>query len=545
MVGSTNQWQPQPQSSFVKQSPNVVAVNRTAALAVHPDLAAVGSKSSTTMSCFGFCTICRYVNYDVEERELYERSRYIEKQLSKERRQLRQEVKLLLLGKRKNWDLNDPNQSIDFFPLSLSRSGAGESGKSTFVKQMKIIHGYNFDSDHLIEYRQTIYSNIVKGMKVLIDARNKLHISWQNPENALFAAHVFSYQNQSLDPKLFSEYSDQIHFLWADAGIRETYDRRAEFQIVSFHTFLHFKWNEVFISQPTWFLFFASSQSDGVRYFFENLDRISFPGYMPTAQDILHARKATKGITEYSVEVNNVPFTFVDVGGQRSQRQKWFQCFDTVTSILFMVSSSEYDQVLLEDRITNRLTEAKLIFENIVNHRAFTDVSMILFLNKTDLLKEKLQKLTQSCRRGSTRADPPASNGIHSPSKRIEIRITNPEEQTKVWRDKTDMQPGSLPNQKPRPANEDGDEQPPEEAEDAAPRLATIADFFPEFSRDPLHLNDVQQFILDMFDKTRRDRRKMMYHHFTTAVDTENIKYVFNAVRSTILHKNITALMLQ
>ena len=41
---------------------------------------------------------------------------------------------------------------------------------------------------------------------------------------------------------------------------------------------------------------------------------------------------------------------FVDVGGQRTQRQKWFQCFESVTSILFMASTSEYDQVLLEDR---------------------------------------------------------------------------------------------------------------------------------------------------------------------------------------------------
>lgn len=35
----------------------------------------------------------------------------------------------------------------------------------------------------------------------------------------------------------------------------------------------------------------------------------------------------------------------VDVGGQRSERRRWFECFDSVTSILFLVSSSEYDQV--------------------------------------------------------------------------------------------------------------------------------------------------------------------------------------------------------
>lgn len=80
------------------------------------------------------------------------------------------------------------------------------------------------------------------------------------------------------------------------------------------------------------------------------MGEISFQEYTPTHQDILHCRKATKGISEFVIPINNIPFLFVDVGGQRSQRQKWYQCFDYVTSILFLVSSSEFDQVLLEDR---------------------------------------------------------------------------------------------------------------------------------------------------------------------------------------------------
>lgn len=68
--------------------------------------------------------------------------------------------------------------------------------------------------------------------------------------------------------------------------------------------------------------------------------------YVPTQQDILLARKPTKGIHEYDFEIKNVPFKMVDVGGQRSERRRWFECFDSVTSILFLVSSSEYDQVM-------------------------------------------------------------------------------------------------------------------------------------------------------------------------------------------------------
>lgn len=92
---------------------------------------------------------------------------------------------------------------------------------------------------------------------------------------------------------------------------------------------------------------------------------ILFQEYIPTNKDILHARKATKGISEFVIPINNIPFRFVDVGGQRSQRQKWFQCFDSVTSILFLVSSSEFDQVLVEDRLVCFLNISSIVLVNL------------------------------------------------------------------------------------------------------------------------------------------------------------------------------------
>ena len=181
---------------------------------------------------------------------------------------------------------------------------------------------------------------------------------------------------------------------------------------------------------------------------------------------MLHARKATKGIVEHEFIIKGIPFKMVDVGGQRSQRAKWFQCFDEVTSILFLVSSSAFDQVLMEDRTTNRLVESCNIFETIVNNKFFANVSIILFLNKTDLLMEKI-------------------------------------------------------------------------------KYTSIKDYFPAFQGDPHKIEDVQNFILQMFDSKRRERSKALFHHFTTAIDTENIKFVFHAVKDTILQDNLKSLMLQ
>ncbi|KAM9125982.1 guanine nucleotide-binding protein subunit alpha-12 isoform 2-T2 [Pangshura tecta] len=277
------------------------------------------------------------------EREARRRSREIDAMLARERRAVRRLVKILLLG-------------------------AGESGKSTFLKQMRIIHGREFDQKALLEFRAVIYENVVKG--------------------------------------------------------------------------------------------------ESVKYFLDNLDRIGQLNYFPSKQDILLARKATKGIVEHDFIIKKIPFKMVDVGGQRSQRQKWFQCFDGITSILFMVSSSEYDQVLMEDRRTNRLVESMNIFETIVNNKLFFNVSIILFLNKMDLLVEKV-------------------------------------------------------------------------------KTVSIKKYFSDFKGDPHRLDDVQRYLVQCFDRKRRNRSKPLFHHFTTAIDTENIRFVFHAVKDTILQENLKDIMLQ
>ncbi|XP_016425133.1 guanine nucleotide-binding protein subunit alpha-12 [Sinocyclocheilus rhinocerous] len=349
------------------------------------------------------------------EREAKRRSREIDANLARERRSVRRLVKILLLG-------------------------AGESGKSTFLKQMRIIHGKEFDQKALLDFRDTIFENVIKGMRVLVDARDKLGVPWQNSENEKHGMFVMSFENKAgmpVEPCTFQLYVPALQALWNDSGIQEAYGRRSEFQL-----------------------------SESVKYFLDNLDWIGQLNYVPSRQDILLARKATKGIVEHDFVIKKIPFKMVDVGGQRSQRQKWFQCFDGITSILFMVSSSEYDQVLMEDRRTNRLVESMNIFETIVNNKLFSNVSIILFLNKMDLLVEKVLKVN-------------------------------------------------------------------------------ISKHFSDFRGDPHRLEDVQAYLVQCFNRKRRNRSKPLFHHFTTAIDTENIRFVFHAVKDTILQENLKDIMLQ
>lgn len=71
--------------------------------------------------------------------------------------------------------------------------------------------------------------------------------------------------------------------------------------------------------------------------------------YMPTDQDILRSRVKTTGITETTFQVGELTYRLFDVGGQRSERKKWIHCFENVTALVFLVSLSEYDQMLYED----------------------------------------------------------------------------------------------------------------------------------------------------------------------------------------------------
>jgi hypothetical protein len=85
-------------------------------------------------------------------------------------------------------------------------------------------------------------------------------------------------------------------------------------------------------------------------YYFSDLERLFDVHYTPNEQDIVHCRARTIGITETRFNLRDHEMLMVDVGGQKSERRKWIHCFQDVTSILFLVSLSGYDQCLVEDR---------------------------------------------------------------------------------------------------------------------------------------------------------------------------------------------------
>ncbi|XP_061529493.1 guanine nucleotide-binding protein G(q) subunit alpha-like isoform X2 [Phycodurus eques] len=337
-----------------------------------------------------------------EAREVKNISGEIEKQLRRDKNNCRRELKLLLLG-------------------------TGESGKSTFIKQMRIIHGGGYNEEDKCKYAKLVYQNIYASMQTMIRAMEMLHIPFHDARHANILLEVEVVKVDHLD----QEYVAAIRGLWNDGGFQECFDRRREYQL-----------------------------SDSTKYYLTELDRISQPSYVPNLQDILRVRIPTTGIIEYPFDMESVIFRMVDVGGQRSERRKWIHCFEGVTSIMFLVALSEYDQVLVECNNENRMEESKALFRTIITYSWFQRSSVILFLNKTDLLREKILN-------------------------------------------------------------------------------SHLADYFPQFSGPRRDACAAQEFILKMYQEQNPDKDKKFYPHFTCATDTENIRFVFAAVKDTILRQNL------
>ncbi|KAF9377538.1 guanine nucleotide-binding protein subunit alpha [Podila verticillata] len=271
-----------------------------------------------------------------DDKEIRNRHENIENQLRRDRIQMRNEVKMLLLG-------------------------AGESGKSTILKQMKLIHDNGYTKEEREAYKEIIFSNTVQSMRVILEAMDTMELPLFHDANRNYAIIIMSLPMQIEGEYMPHEVAVAIQNLWLDPNLQQAFQRSREYQL-----------------------------NDSAQYYFDSIDRISKSDYTPTDQDVLRSRVKTTGINETTFLVGDLTYRMFDVGGQRSERRKWIRCFEDVTAIVFLVAISEYDQLLLEDETVNRMQEALTLFDSICNSKWFVKTSIILFMNKIDRFREKL-----------------------------------------------------------------------------------------------------------------------------------------------------------
>jgi len=253
--------------------------------------------------------------------------------------------------------------------LKLLLLGTGESGKSTLFKQIIHLHGRGFDEKSRFPYKSIVYTNTILSMKTLIRQSSKLPSELDCHWRSISEDSVNYIQDLKLDfSYLDEELARHIKKVWADPGIKNTYAARSRFQL-----------------------------SDECKWFFDRIEELGKADYLPSYQDILRCRARTTGIVETTFTLEGNTFRLSDVGGQRNERKKWFHCFEHVTAVIFVAAINEYDQVLYEDGVTNRMHESLDLFGEICNSRWFRKTAMILFLNKADLFKDKIKTVDMKC----------------------------------------------------------------------------------------------------------------------------------------------------
>ena len=292
---------------------------------------------------------------DQKEREIRRINSEIERQIKKDRREAKKQYKILILG-------------------------AGESGKSTFIRHMRIIHGEGFGQKEREGSREIVVSNLVVCIYLILGQMEHNKMEEESETLVHLAKRLFTL----LTPKEEKEISQYLYeFIKPEKGSFEevlaTKDKVLE------DIWHHYKFRETLSSLTVFKL------PDSALYFLDHFDRIMSEDFVPNSEDMIRMRQATTGVQETCLPFGDVNFRLVDVGGQRSERRKWIHCFEDVSSMIFIASLAEYNLHLVEDSSVNRLEESIALFKLILKNEWLQQSSVILFLNKKDIFDEKIQ----------------------------------------------------------------------------------------------------------------------------------------------------------
>lgn len=213
----------------------------------------------------------------------------------------------------------------------LSALGTGDAGKSTFCKQMTVIHSdIGTKPDELSKFADILRDNTISSMHTILMAAH----DWELMHNPDAEQRVSAIMNAH---ELTPEIAEDVAFLAETDVVRTVMDRSSELQL--------------------------PGGGSGGQYFLEHCKRFAEPDFLPTEEDIVRAKLRSTGINEITFTVQNTQFRLVDVGGQRTERRKWIHCFGDVNAVLYLCAINEYDMVLEEDNKTNRLEESLKLFE--------------------------------------------------------------------------------------------------------------------------------------------------------------------------------------
>jgi guanine nucleotide-binding protein subunit alpha len=113
---------------------------------------------------------------------------------------------------------------------NLIQTGAGESGKSTLLKQMKLIHEGGYSREERKSFKPVIFNNTIQSMRAILEAMTSLNIAFDD-QRALNHAQVIANYERTNNDDLLPSVGRAISVLWRDPGVQQCFQRSREYQL--------------------------------------------------------------------------------------------------------------------------------------------------------------------------------------------------------------------------------------------------------------------------------------------------------------------------
>lgn len=105
-------------------------------------------------------------------------------------------------------------------------------GKSTWVKQMKIIHTDGFSQSELSAFRPTVLDNLLASMKYVLTGMGLLRINLEHSSNKVYAEIVLASPSCfDMEFKIIDRVRSALKVLWKDRGIRLAVARGYDYEL--------------------------------------------------------------------------------------------------------------------------------------------------------------------------------------------------------------------------------------------------------------------------------------------------------------------------
>lgn len=244
-------------------------------------------------------------------------------------------------------------------PVTVMVIGCGNSGKSTFLKQLKILYMNGFTNSEVQLWRELIHTHFLFGIQEIITCVKN------HPSNDMIDLERYAPELEILSKAVV-------------VGPKESQAARVLWNVT-----------EQVVHDQNYQGYASSCNMD---YFMGRLEDIVKEDYLPTNEDILRARQRTAGITEVTFPYNRNTLTIMDCGGQASERPKWDLVVNRAISCTYFASLPSYDTPNPLDPNKTNLDESLEVWDAVVKNPSFEHCSLTLILNKFDLFKEKISR---------------------------------------------------------------------------------------------------------------------------------------------------------